>query len=171
MRPHGAGVSRSASEPSSARTNAVRILEIQRIPHEVRTFEADPEHLDARTAAQALGLEEERVFKTLVARDEHSRVWVFCIPGPCELNLKKAAAAVNAKSLTLVRLAELQSLTGYIRGACSPIGMKRAFPTFIDETALLFEHICVSAGQRGVQLLIAARDLAELIGARFGDLA
>jgi Cys-tRNA(Pro)/Cys-tRNA(Cys) deacylase len=136
----------------------------------VRAFQVDPEHLDARAAARALGLEEELVFKTLVARDEHSRVWVFCIPGPCELNLKKAAAAANAKRVAMVHLAELRPLTGYIRGACSPIGMKKAFPTFIDESALLFERICVSAGQRGVQILVGPRDLADLIGARFGDL-
>jgi Cys-tRNA(Pro)/Cys-tRNA(Cys) deacylase len=163
-------VSRAGGEPGTPRTNAVRTLEARRIPYQVRAFVADAEHLDARTAARALGLEEERVFKTLVARDEHGQVWVFCIPGPCELNLKKAAAAVDAKRVAMVHLAELQALTGYIRGACSPIGMKRAFPTFIDESALLFEGISVSAGQRGVQILIDARDLAAVIGARFGDL-
>jgi Cys-tRNA(Pro)/Cys-tRNA(Cys) deacylase len=163
-------VSRAGAGPGTPRTNAVRALEARRIPYQVLTFEADAEHLDARTAARALGLEEERVFKTLVARDEQNRVWVFCIPGPCELNLKKAAAAVKAKRVAMVHLAELQPLTGYFRGACSPIGMKKPFPTFIDETAMLFEGISVSAGQRGVQILIAARDLAELIGARFGDL-
>jgi Cys-tRNA(Pro)/Cys-tRNA(Cys) deacylase len=131
----------------------------------------DPEHLDARTAARALGLEEERVFKTLVARDEQNRIWVFCIPGPRELDLKKAAAAAESKRVVMVHLAELQALTGYQRGACSPVGMKKAFPTLIDESALLFERICVSAGQRGVQVLLAPRDLAELIGARFADLA
>ena len=130
----------------------------------------DPEHLDARTAARALGLEEERVFKTLVARDERSQIWVFCIPGPCELDLKKAAAAAESKRVVMAHLAELKALTGYQRGACSPIGMKKAFPTLIDESAVLFERICVSAGQRGLQLLLAPRDLAELIGARFADL-
>ncbi len=137
----------------------------------MRTFEADPEHLDARTAARALGLEAERVFKTLVARDEQNRVWVFCIPGPCELDLKKAATAAESKRIVMVHLAELRALTGYQRGACSPVGMKKAFPTLIDESALLFERICVSGGQRGVQVLLAPRDLAELIGARFADLA
>ncbi len=136
----------------------------------MRSFAADPEHLDARTAARALGLEEERVFKTLVARDERSQVWVFCLPGPCELDLKKAAAAAAAKRIDMVHLAELKALTGYQRGACSPVGMKKAFPAFIDESALLFDRICVSAGQRGVQILLAARDLAQLIGARFADL-
>jgi Cys-tRNA(Pro)/Cys-tRNA(Cys) deacylase len=137
----------------------------------VRSFAVDPEHLDARTAARALGLEEERVFKTLVARDERNRIWVFCIPGPCELDLKKAAAATESKRVVMVHLAELQALTGYQRGACSPVGMKKALPTLVDESALLFERICVSAGQRGVQVLLAPRDLAELIGARFADLA
>jgi Cys-tRNA(Pro)/Cys-tRNA(Cys) deacylase len=136
----------------------------------VRSFSVDPEHLDARTAARALGLGEERVFKTLVARDERNRIWVFCIPGPCELDLKKAAEEAEAKRVVMVRLAELQALTGYQRGACSPLGMKKGFPTLIDESALLFERICVSAGQRGVQVLLAPRDLAELIGARFVDL-
>ncbi len=136
----------------------------------MRSFAVDPEHLDARTAARALGLEEERVFKTLVARDERSRIWVFCIPGPCELDLKKAAAAAESKRVVMVRLAELTALTGYQRGGCSPVGMKKEFPTLIDESAVLFERICVSAGQRGVQVLLAPRDLAELIGARFADL-
>jgi Cys-tRNA(Pro)/Cys-tRNA(Cys) deacylase len=136
----------------------------------VRSFEVDPEHLDARTAARALGLEEERVFKTLVSRDERNRIWVFCIPGPCELDLKKAASAAESKRIVMVHLAELQAISGYQRGACSPVGMKKAFPTLIDESALLFERICVSAGQRGVQVLLAPRDLAELIGARFADL-
>jgi Cys-tRNA(Pro)/Cys-tRNA(Cys) deacylase len=136
----------------------------------VRSFAVDPEHLDARTAARALGLEEERVFKTLVARDERNRIWVFCIPGPCELDLKKAASAAESKRIVMVHLTKLQALTGYQRGACSPVGMKKDFPTLIDESALLFERICVSAGQRGVQVLLAPRDLAELIGARFADL-
>lgn len=163
-------MSRAAGEGEGLRTNAVRILESRRVPHQVRAFAVDPENLDARTAARALGLEEERVFKTLVARDEQGRVWVFCIPGPCELDLKKAAAAVKSKRIAMVHLAELQTLTGYLRGACSPIGMKKVFPTLIDESAELFECICVSAGQRGLQILLAPRDLADLIGARFADL-
>jgi Cys-tRNA(Pro)/Cys-tRNA(Cys) deacylase len=164
-------VSRAAGKPGSPRTNAVRLLEAQSIPHQVLSFQVDPEHLDARTAARALGLEAERVFKTLVARDERNQVWVFCIPGPCELDLKKAAAEAQSKRIDMVHLAELRALTGYQRGACSPIGMNKVFPTVIDESALLFESICVSGGQLGVQILIAPRDLAGLIGARFADVA
>jgi len=97
--------------------------------------------------------------------DPRTNVWVFCIPGPCEPDLKKAAAEARAKRIAMLRLAELRALTGYQRGACSPIGMKKVFPTVIDESAQLFESICVSGGQLGAQILIAPRDLAGLIGA------
>jgi Cys-tRNA(Pro)/Cys-tRNA(Cys) deacylase len=139
------------------------------VPHGVRTFPVEEEHLDAVSAAAALGVEPERVFKTLVTRGADREVRVYCVPGPCELDLKKAALAAGTKKIEMVKVSELLTLTGYLRGACSPIGMKKAHPTWIDESALLFERILVSAGQRGAQIEIAPDSLADLIGARFAD--
>jgi Cys-tRNA(Pro)/Cys-tRNA(Cys) deacylase len=153
-----------------AKTNAIRALEARGVHHRVHTFEVHEEHLDAVSAAAALGAEPERVFKTLVTRDNGGEVRVFCVPGPCELELKKAAATAGAKKIEMVRVAELLELTGYIRGGCSPVGMKRSYPTWIDDSALLFGTILVSAGRRGLQVEVAPRDLAGLIGARFADL-
>lgn len=137
--------------------------------HSVRTYAADEEHLDAVSAAAGLGVEPERVFKTLVTRDSAGEIRVFCVPGPWELDLKKAALAARAKKIEMVRVAELFDLTGYVRGACSPVGMKKSFPTWIDESALLFKRILVSAGQRGLQIEIAPVELAGLTGARFAE--
>jgi Cys-tRNA(Pro)/Cys-tRNA(Cys) deacylase len=154
---------------ATPKTNAIRTLEARGVAHRVHTYPVDETHLDAVSAAAKLGVEPERVFKTLVTRDTDGAVRVFCVPGPCELDLKKAALEARAKKIEMVRMAELLELTGYIRGACSPLGMKRSFPTWIDESALLFERVLVSAGQRGLQIEIAPRDLAGLIEARFAD--
>jgi Cys-tRNA(Pro)/Cys-tRNA(Cys) deacylase len=154
---------------ATPKTNAIRTLEARGVAHQVRTYPVDETHLDAVSAAAKLGVEPERVFKTLVTRDPEEGIRVFCVPGPCELDLKKAARAASAKKIEMVRMAELLELTGYVRGACSPLGMKRSFPTWIDESALLFERVLVSAGQRGLQIEIAPRDLAVLIEARFAD--
>ena len=94
---------------------------------------------------------------------------MYCVPGPCELDLKKAALAAGTKKIEMVKMAELLELTGYVRGACSPIGMKKGFPTWIDESALLFDRVLVSAGQRGLQIEVAPSALSELIGAQFAD--
>jgi Cys-tRNA(Pro)/Cys-tRNA(Cys) deacylase len=134
-------------------------------------YTVDQAHLDAVSAAAKLGVEPERMFKTLVTHDPEGTVRVFCIPGPCALDLKKAAAAAGAKKIEMVRMLDLFPLTGYLRGACSPLGMKRSFPTWIDESALLFERILVSAGQRGLQIEIAPTELAALTAASFADVA
>jgi Cys-tRNA(Pro)/Cys-tRNA(Cys) deacylase len=152
-----------------AKTNAVRTLEARGVAHRVCAYDVREERLDAVSAAVGLGVEPERVFKTLVTRDSGGEIRVFCIPGPCELDLRKAARAAGVRKIEMVRVAELLELTGYIRGACSPVGMRKAYPTLIDESALLFEAILVSAGQRGLQIELAPPDLAALIGARFAD--
>lgn len=152
------------------KTNAIRILEARAIAHETRSYTVHEDELDAVSVADAIGAERDSVFKTLVARGDRSGVVVFCIPGPAELNMKKAAAASANKHVELLHLKELLPVTGYIRGGCSPIGMKKQYPTYIDETAQLFEALFVSAGQRGMQLRLAPADLVRAVGGAFADL-
>ena len=110
------------------------------------------------------------MFKTLVARGEKTGINVFCIPVCCELDLKKAAKAAGDKNMALIPVKDLLPLTGYIRGGCSPVGMKKKYPTFLDETAELWEEIAVSAGARGHQMILPPMDLAELIDAGIVDI-
>jgi Cys-tRNA(Pro)/Cys-tRNA(Cys) deacylase len=154
---------------AAARTNALRLLESRGIPFEVATYEVDDEALDAVTAARKLGVDPDGVFKTLVTRSDRGDIFVFCVPGPAELDLKKAARAVDRKKIEMVRAGELLDLTGYVRGGCSPVGMKKAYPLLIDESVELFDKVHVSAGQRGLQLVIAPGALVRATGARLAD--
>jgi Cys-tRNA(Pro)/Cys-tRNA(Cys) deacylase len=151
------------------KTNAVRILDSAKIKFKTFEYDFDENALDAVSVATKINAEPEQVFKTLVSKSD-SAFFVFCIPGNFELNLKKAAIAANVKKIEMLPLKELTNVTGYVRGGCSPIGMKKLFPTFIDETALLFDNIYVSAGIRGMQLFINPNDLANIINAKFADL-
>ncbi len=153
------------------KTNATRILEARHIPHEQITYDSSDGEIDAISVAEKIGAEHEQVFKTLVARGDKTGIVVFCIPGPFDLDLKKAASVSGNKKVEMIRAKELLPLTGYIRGGCSPIGMKKQFPTWIDETALLFDRIHVSAGAHGAQILLSPQDLAELVEARFADIS
>lgn len=150
-------------------TNAMRLLKQAGIPFETSEYEVDESDLSGVHAAAELGVEPERVFKTLVCRGEKHGPHVFCIPVAEELDLKKCAAAAGEKKIEMIHVRELLPLTGYIRGGCSPIGMKKKFPTTIDETAILFDNIYVSAGMRGEQLIIDPEALARYIGANFAD--
>ena len=141
------------------KTNAVRLIEQAGLPFRTAEYEYDESDLGGLHAAQAVGMPPEQVFKTLVARGEKRGVLVFCIPVCCALDLKKAAKAAGDKKVEMVHMKELLGLTGYIRGGGSPIGMKRSYPTFIDETAELFDEIAVSAGMRGQQLILGPDDL------------
>ena len=152
------------------KSNAVRILESKKIAHSILEYESGEEELDAVTVAAKINAEPETVFKTLVARNDKNEIKVFVIPGNFELDLKKAARASGCKSIEMIKVKELQPLTGYIRGGCSPIGMKKQFLTYIDETAQLYERIYVSAGLRGMQLHLSPIDLASEIEAKFSDL-
>jgi len=151
------------------KTNVLRIIEANKINYSVINYEVDESALDAVSVADKINADSEQVFKTLVATGE-SKYFVFCIPGNYELNLKKAALAAEVKKIDLIPLKELTPLTGYIRGGCSPIGMKKQFPTFIDESAQLFDTIFVSAGARGTQVKLNPDDLSKLIGAKYFDL-
>lgn len=152
------------------KTNAVRILESKKIIHEPIEYESNDDEIDAISVANKIGAEIESVFKTLVTRGDKTGINIFCIPANCELNLKKAAQASGNKNIEMIRMIELLPLTGYIRGGCSPIGMKKLYPTFIDETAQLFDKIYVSAGIRGMQVKLSPVDLVKLIEAEFADL-
>lgn len=126
-----------------AKTNALRLLDQAKIPYREAFYEYDEDDLSGRHAAKAVGLPEEQVFKTLVARTDRGMIQVFCIPVCCTLDLKKAAKATGAKKIEMIHVKELLGLTGYIRGGCSPVGMKKKYPTYLDETALLYEEIAV----------------------------
>ncbi|MDR1587906.1 MAG: Cys-tRNA(Pro) deacylase [Treponema sp.] len=155
---------------NSPKTNVLRLLDAANIGCVVKEYPVDESDLSAIHAAEFLDIPPERVFKTLVLRGAGGGYFVCCIPAADELDLKKAARAAGEKSAALIPVKDLKPLTGYIRGGCSPIGMKKQFPTFIDETAGLFDSIGVSAGERGLQILLAPDDLARYTGARFADL-
>ena len=154
----------------NTKTNAVRLVEQAGIPCREAFYEFDENDLNGMHAAEALNYPPEQVFKTLVARGERTGINVFCIPVCCELDLKKAAKAAGDKNMELIAVKELLPLTGYIRGGCSPVGMKKKYPTYLDETCILWEEIAVSAGARGHQLILNPQSLAQLISAELADI-
>ncbi len=141
------------------KTNAMRLLDSMRILYEAKEYVPDEEDLSGVHVAAQLGLPPEQVFKTLVAKGDKNGVAVFCIPCEGTLDLKQAARLTGDKRMELLHVKELLGVTGYIRGGCSPIGMKKRYPTFLHESALGFERITVSAGIRGCQLLLSPQDL------------
>jgi len=151
-------------------TNAMRLLKQAGIPFDTAKYEVDENDLSGVHAAQKLGIDPDCMFKTLVARGDKKGIYVFCIPVAEELDLKKCASVVKEKKIEMVQVKELLGLTGYIRGGCSPVGMKKKFPTFIDETAQLFDAIYVSAGMRGIQMIVDPLKLAEYTEAEFNDI-
>ena len=154
----------------ATKTNAVRLVQQANIPCKECFYEFDEKDLNGNHAAAAIGMPPEQVFKTLVARGEKTGINVFCIPVCCELNLKKAAKIAGDKNMEMVPVKELLNLTGYIRGGCSPVGMKKKYPTYMDETCILWDEIAVSAGARGHQMIVPPDDLANLVEARLADI-
>lgn len=154
----------------AAKTNAVRIVQHAGIRCTEHFYDYDENDLNGNHAAKAIGYPPEQVFKTLVARGERTGIHVFCIPVCCELDLKKAAIAANDKNMAMLPVKELLGVTGYIRGGCSPIGMKKRYPTHIDEVCLLYDEIAVSAGERGHQMVLAPDDLIQLTDANITDI-
>jgi Cys-tRNA(Pro)/Cys-tRNA(Cys) deacylase len=152
------------------KTNAMRQLDAAGIEYEMGEYDYDESDLSGVHAAAALGVSEDEVFKTLVTRNENKLLFVFVIPSGASLDLKKAAAVSGNKRIEMIHVKEIFDLTGYIRGGCSPIGMKKKYPTFIDETAVLFDKIYFSAGKRGVQIILPPETLAEFVDAPFADL-
>ncbi len=153
------------------KTNAMRLLDQAGIPYQAMEYEVDEHNLSGEYVAELIGMPTEQVFKTLVAIGEKKGVMVFCIPVNLELNLKKAAIAVGDKKIELLHVKDLLNTTGYIRGGCSPIGMKKKYPTYMDETAILFDEITVSAGVRGCQLCIPRQPLVDYVDAILCDIA
>lgn len=156
------------------KTNAMRILDGLKIKYETLSYDDDGEHELSRGAASGiadkLGIDPAACFKTIVMRSENRQIFVFCQSAEHEINLKKARNACGAKEINPVKPEELLALTGYIRGGCSPLGMKKKFPTFIDESALSHEKIYISAGMRGEQIVIAPQDLIKACNAEAVDL-
>lgn len=152
------------------KTNAARLLDKQHIAYDLVTYQVDESDLSATTVAAKLGQNIEQVFKTLVLRGDKTGVFVCVIPGGDELNLKLAARASGNKNASMVAMKEILDLTGYIRGGCTPIGMKKRYPVFIHESCLLFDYIFISAGIRGLQLKLAPADLIKCTGAEMCSL-
>lgn len=152
------------------KTNVARLLDQAKVAYELVPYEVDPDNLAATHVAESLGEDIRQVFKTIVMTGDKVKYFVCVIPGGKEVNLKLAAKVSGNKKCEPLPMKELLPLTGYIRGGCSPIGMKKQFPTFIDDSATAFPHIFVSAGQRGLQLKIAPRDLALQSRATFAQL-
>lgn len=158
------------AKKTAGKTNAMRILDSEGIEYRMAEYEVDEEDLSGVHAAESLGVSEEIVFKTLVARGDGNELFVFIIPVAENLDLKKAASASGNKRIEMIHLKELFDLTGYVRGGCSPIGMKKAYPTYIDETAQLYDEIYFSAGRRGTQIILNADILCSVTGAQYADL-
>jgi len=152
------------------KTNALRILEGMGIPHQTAEHPVGGEHTDAVEVARLIGVSPEILFKTLVARGGPGEVLVFCIPGNAELDRRKAARAAGVRAVDLVPLKELTALTGYVRGGCSPVGMKKKYPTWIDEIASTLDRIYVNAGARGLQVTLSPADLLRAADAAYADL-
>jgi Cys-tRNA(Pro)/Cys-tRNA(Cys) deacylase len=151
------------------KTNAVRILDQHHINYELIGYEIDESDLSAVNVAAELGQNVEQVFKTLVMRGDKTGIFVVLVPGNAEVDLKKAAKISGNKSAEMVAMKELLLLTGYIRGGCTPIGMKKAYPNFIHETCILYDQIFISAGIRGMQVKISPDDLIQLTNMTIGD--
>lgn len=143
------------------KTNAARFLDTLKLPYTLSSYEVNEEDLSAVHAAEKLGVSLDVVFKTLVARADTKQIIVACIPSHAEIDLKALAKAANVKRCELIAVKELLGITGYIRGGCSPFAMKKHFPTFIDSSALIHECVYVSAGVRGVQLVLKPQDLID----------
>lgn len=153
------------------KTNVMRVLEQKNIPYTAHTYEHEEGvAVDGVTVAAQLGQDPECVFKTLVARGASKGIYVFCIPVAENLDLKKAARAVGEKSIEMIHVREINALTGYVRGGCSPVGMKKQYPTVFHETAEIVDTIMVSAGKIGYQVELAPESLMELVGATMADL-
>lgn len=153
------------------KTNAARILDAKGIHYELAEYEVDETDLSVSTLAIKLNQNIEQIFKTLVLRGDKTGIFVVVVPGNAEVDLKKVARLSGNKSAAMVHQKELLPLTGYIRGGCSPLGMKKPYPVYVHESCLLFSFIYVSAGQRGLQLLLNPQDLITVTGAVTGDVA
>jgi Cys-tRNA(Pro)/Cys-tRNA(Cys) deacylase len=155
----------------TAKTNAVRLLDRLAVRYELREYEVDPKDLAAEKVARKVGLPPEQVFKTLVGRGDKQGVCLAVVPGNCELDLKALAKATGDKKIDTVPLKEVEPLTGYIRGGVTALACKKPYPVYLDETAQLFDVISISAGLRGLQILIAPDDYLRVVDAGVAPIA
>lgn len=153
------------------KTNAVRLLERLGIPFELRAYGVDPDDLAAETVAHKIGMPLEQVFKTLVARGDKHGVCLAVVPGDCQLNLKALARATGDKKIDTVPLKDVEPLTGYIRGGVTALACKKDYPVFLDETAQLWDIISISAGMRGLQILLSPDDYLRVTKAKIASIA
>lgn len=154
----------------NTKTNVMRILDKAKIPYETKEYPVDEKDLSGSHAADLLGVDHGSMFKTLVLKGEKNGFLVCCIPVDGEVDLKKAAKAAGDKKVEMLPMKDLFAVTGYIRGGCSPIGMKKHFPTYLDPSAFQYDKIAVSAGLRGVQVILSPKDLGDYVGAKVIDL-
>lgn len=152
------------------KTNVARILDAHNISYELREYEVNEEDLSAVHVAKSIGIDAGKIYKTLVLKGQKDPYLVAVIPGNAQLDLKKLAKVSGNKNCEMLPMKDLLAVTGYIRGGCSPIGMKKQFPTFIEEIAILEEKIIISAGKRGLQVIINPNELASVTGAQFADI-
>ena len=160
----------SRSDHNAAKTNVTRLLEAAGIPFRTFEYEVDENDLSGMHIAEQAHVDPAAMFKTLVMKGERNGYFVCCLPVNDELDLKKVAKAFDDKKCDLIPMKSLRDLTGYVRGGCSPIGMKKKFPTFIDETAILFDEIYINAGMRGLMVIVEPSALIEYVGAKAVDL-
>ncbi len=161
---------KSENAGTSTKTNATRLLEAANVAFETVEYEVDESDLSGMHIAEQMGEAPEAIFKTLVMKGEKNGYFVCCLPVCDELDLKKVARAFGDKKVDLIPMKELKDLTGYIRGGCSPIGMKKKFPTLIDETAVLFDEILINAGMRGTMIRVEPNALIRFVDAKEADL-
>lgn len=154
-----------------AKTNAMRILDKKKVAYKLMTYDSNDGKIDGISVAGKIGKDPKQVFKTLVVQGVSKQIYVLIVPVEKELNLKKAAQAVEEKKVEMIPVKDIQKWTGYIRGGCSPVGMKKEYPTVVDISAEKISEIVVSGGKIGVQMELAVADLVEVTGAQLSDLA
>ena len=153
-----------------AKTNAMRILDKNKIDYNVITYDTDDDKIDGMSVVEKTGQNANEVYKTLVTVGNSKEIFVFVIPVNEELDLKKAAKVCGEKNIEMIHVKDINKLTGYIRGGCSPIGMKKLYKTYIQEDAINIEQICVSGGKKGIQIKLNPNKLAQIINANFEDI-
>lgn len=152
------------------KTNALRMLDKVKIPYSIKEYEYDEEHLDGRHVASQVDMDPNAIFKTLVLHDHHNEHLVCCVPVLEEIDLKKLAKLAGRKSVEMIHQKYLLSVTGYIRGGCSPVGMKKQFPTYIDESILKVDEVAFSAGKRGYQMIVNVQQILTYLNVEVGDI-
>ena len=152
------------------KANALRMLDKVKIPYSIKEYEYDEEHLDGRHVASQVDMDPNAIFKTLVLHDHHNEHLVCCVPVLEEIDLKKLAKLAGRKSVEMIHQKDLLSVTGYMRGGCSPVGMKKQFPTYIDESILKVDEVAFSAGKRGYQMIVNVQQILTYLNVEVGDI-